>query len=114
MQYLIKANQVVLSGEKEVLMQYITNSHKSSMNGDVNPASWNTDYASFENFIEALGYTITNKVPSNCKLEGTTITSAQFMKTWKECGYNISETSLKLKIAERNVANIVKKMNLKR
>lgn len=114
MQYLIKANQVILSGEKEVLMQYISNSHKSSIKNDINPANWSTDYASFENFIEALGYTITNKIPSNCRLEGTTITSAQFLKTWKECGYDISETSLKLKIAERNVSNIIKKMKFKK
>lgn len=113
MQYLVKANQIVCSGDKEILMQYISNSHKTSIK-EGESANWRNDYANFESFIEALGYTVKNEFPSNCKIEGTTITGSQFMRTWKECNYNISETSLKLKLAEQNVKNIIRKMNLKR
>ena len=113
MQFLIKSNQVVCCGTKELIMQYISNSHKSSLQ-DEKSVNWNRDYVSFENFIEALGYSIKDKLPSNCKIEGTKITSAQFMKTWKECNYDVAETSIKLKLAERNVTNIIKKMKFKR
>lgn len=89
MKYLIRANKVVFSGNTQMIMKYISDFYKSETKEWTGKSGeWN-DLGKFKTFIEAMGYSIKDKIPSNCRCEGTAVTSSEFRKIWGECKFNI-------------------------
>ena len=114
MKYLIRANKVVFSGNMQMIMKYISDFYKSESKvwTDKNGA-WN-DLGKFKAFIESMDYAIKDKIPRNCRCEGTAITNTEFKKLWGECGFSIKEVATRLHSDERTVAQIVRKLKLRK
>lgn len=74
---------------------------------------WN-DLGKFKTFIESMGYSIKDKIPSNCRCEGTAVTNNEFIKIWNESKFNIKTVAERLHTDERTVAQIVRKMKLRK
>ena len=114
MKYLIRANKVVFSGNMQMIMKYISDFYKletkewTGKNGE-----W-TDLGKFKAFIESMGYSIKTKIPSNCRCEGTAVTNSEFIKIWGECKFNIQAVAERLHIDKRTVAQIVRKLKLRK
>ena len=114
MKYLIRANKVVFSGNMQMIMKYITDFYKSETKELTGKSGeWN-DLGKFKTFIEAMGYSLKDKIPSNCRCEGTAVTNSEFRKIWGECKFNIKAVAKRLHTDERNVAQIVRKMKLRK
>ncbi len=114
MKYLIRANKVVFSGNMQMIMKYISDFYKSdAKQWTCKSGEW-TDLGKFKTFIEGMGYSIKNKIPSDCRCEGTAITNDEFRKVWQECHFSIKDTAERLHIQERTVAQIVRKMKLRK
>lgn len=114
MKYLIRANKVVFSGNMQMIMKYISDFYKSDskMWTDKN-GSW-TDLGKFKTFIESMGYQIKDKIPGNCRCEGTAVTNTEFKKIWGEEGFSIKAVSERLHTDERTIAQIVRKLKLRK
>ncbi len=96
-----------------MIMKYISDFYKSECKiwTDKN-GEWN-DFGKFKTFIESMG-SIKDKIPSNCRCEGTAITNEEFKKIWGECNFSIIEVAKRLHIEERTAAQIVRKLKLKK
>ena len=114
MKYLIRANKVVFSGNMQMIMKYISDFYKSEAKQWTGKSGEWTDLGKFKTFIESMGYSIKDKIPSNCRCEGTAVTNAEFRKIWGECQFDIKATAERLHIDGRTVAQIVRKMKLRK
>lgn len=114
MKYLIRANKVVFSGNMQMIMKYISDFYKSETKDLTGKQGEWTDLGKFKAFIEAMGYSIKDKIPANCRCEGTAVTNAEFKKIWGECRFNIKTVAERLHTDERTVAQIVRKMKLRK
>jgi len=61
-----------------------------------------------------MGYSIKDKIPSNCRCEGTAVTNFEFRKIWRECNFDIKSVAKRLHIDERTLAQIIQKMKLRK
>lgn len=114
MKYLIRANKVVFSGNMQMIMKYISDFYKSeSKEWTGNSGEW-TDLGKFKAFIESMGYKIRDKIPSNCRCDGTAVTNAEFKKIWGECGFSVKLVAERLHTNERTVAQIARKLKLRK
>lgn len=114
MKYLIRANKVVFSGNMQMIMKYISDFYKSeSKEWTDKSGSW-TDLGKFKTFIESMGYSIKDKIPANCRCEGTAVTNSEFEKIWCECNFSVKLTAERLHISERAAAQIVRKLKLRK
>lgn len=114
MKYLIRANKVVFSGNLQMIMKYISDFYKSESKEWTEKSGEWTDIGKFKAFIESMGYSIKEKIPANCRCEGTAVTNAEFKKIWGECHFNIKAVAERLHTDERTVAQIVRKMKLRK
>lgn len=114
MKYLIRANKVVFSGNMQMIMKYISDFYKSETKLWTNKTGEWTDLGKFKTFIESMGYTIKDKIPSNCRCEGTAITNSEFIRIWNESKFDIKTVAERLHIDKRTVAQIVRKMKLRK
>lgn len=114
MKYLIRANKVVFSGNMQMIMKYISDFYKSESKIWMDKNGQFTDLGKFKTFIESMGYSIKDKIPSNCCCEGTAITNEEFRKIWGECHFNIKAVAERLHTDERTIAQIVRKMKLRK
>ena len=114
MKYLIRANKVVFSGNMQMIMKYISDFYKSEskMWTDKN-GIWN-DLGKFKTFIESIGYQVRDKIPGNCRCEGTAITNTEFKKIWGEEGFSVKAVANRLHTDERTIAQIVRKLKLRK
>lgn len=114
MKYLIRANKVVFSGNMQMIMKYISDFYKSEskMWTDKN-GNW-TDLGKFKAFIESMGYKIKDRIPGNCRCEGTAISNSEFKQIWGEEHFSVKGVAERLHIDERTVAQIVRKLKLRK
>ncbi len=114
MKYLIRANKVVFSGNMQMIIKYISDFYKSETKEWTGKSGeWN-DLGKFKTFIESMGYSIKDKIPSNCRCEGTAVTNYEFIKVWCECKFDIQAVAERLHIDKRTVAQIVRKLKLRK
>ncbi len=114
MKYLIRANKVVFSGNMKMIIKYVSDFYNSEVKEWTgNSGEWN-DLGQFKSFIESKGYSIKDKIPSNYRCEGTAITNAEFKKIWNECHFDIKTVAQRLHIEERIVAQIARKMKVRK
>lgn len=114
MKYLIRTNKVVFSGNMQMIMKYISDFYKSETKEWTGKSGeWN-DLGKFKTFIESMGYSIKDKIPSNCRCEGTAVTNSEFIKVWGECKFNIQAVAERLHTDKRTVAQIVRKLKLRK
>lgn|SRR5574344_2277962 len=114
MRYLIRANKVVFSGNMQMIMKYISDFYKSESKQWTDKSGEFTDLGKFKTFIESMGYVIKDKIPKNCRCEGTAVTNSEFIKIWGESGFDIKTVAQRLHIEERKVAQIVRKLKLRK
>lgn len=114
MKYLIRANKVVFSGNMQMIMKYISDFYKSESKLWTDKNGEFTDLGKFKTFIESMDYKIMDKIPSNCRCEGTAVTNAEFKKILGECGFCVKEVAKRLHADERTVAQIVRKLKLRK
>lgn len=114
MKYLIRANKVVFSGNMQMIMKYISDFYKSETKEWTGKSGEWTDLGKFKTFIESMGYSIKDKIPSNCRLERTAVTNEEFRKIWGECNFRIKAVAERLHTDERTVAQLVRKMKLRK
>lgn len=114
MKYLIRANKVVFSGNMKMIIKYVSDFYNFEVKEWTgNSGEWN-DLGQFKSFIESKGYSIKDKIPSNCRCEGTAITNAEFKEIWSECHFDIKTVAQRLHIEERIVAQIARKMKVRK
>ena len=89
MKYLIRANKVVFSGNMQMIMKYISDFYKSDSKIWTDKNGNFTDLGKFKTFIESMGYSIKDKITSNCRCEGTAVTNSEFRKIWTKCNFDI-------------------------
>ncbi len=114
MKYLIRANKVVFSGNKEMIVKYMSDFYKSESKQWLNKDGNYIDFGKFKTLIGSMGYEIKDKIPLNCRCEGTVVTNAEFKQIWGECNFNIKIVAKRLHIDERVVAQIVRKLKLRK
>lgn len=114
MKYLIRANKVVFSGNMQMIIKYISDFYKSeSKEWTGKSAEW-TDLGKFKTFIESMGYKIKDRIPGNCRCEGTAVTNSEFKKIWAECNFSVKLTAERLHTNERTIAQILRKLKLRK
>lgn len=114
MKYLIRANKVVFSGNMQMIMKYISDFYKSESKIWTDKNGEFTDIGKFKTFIESMGYSIKDKIPSSCRCEGTAVTNSEFIKIWNEEHFSIKAVAERLHIDERIAAQLVRKLKLRK
>lgn len=109
MKYLIRANKVVFSGNMQMIIKYISDFYKSETKEWAGKSGEWTDLGKFKAFVESMSYKIMDKIPSNCRCEGTAVTNAEFIKIWGECKFNIQAVAERLHTDKRTIAQRKKK-----
>lgn len=114
MKYLIRANKVVFSGNMQMIMKYISDFYKSESKLWTDKDGNFTDLGKFKAFIESMDYVIKDRIPSNCRCEGTAVSVNDFKRIYGECGFSIKATSERLHITERLAAQLIRKLKIKK
>lgn len=112
MKYLIRANKVVFSGNMQMIMKYITDFYKSESKMWTDKNGNFTDLGKFKTFIESMDYKIRDKIPGNCRCEGTAVSNTEFKKIWSEEHFSVKSVAELLHVDERTVAKIARKLKL--
>lgn len=114
MKYLIRANKVVFSGNKEMIVKYMSDFYKSESKEWLDKDGNCTDFGKFKTIIGGMGYQIKDKIPGNCRCEGTAVSNSEFKQIWGEEHFNIKSTAERLHITERECAQIIRKLKLRK
>lgn len=114
MQYLIRANKVVFSGNKEMIVKYISDFYKSESKQWLNKQGICEDFGKFKHFIGSMGYEIKDKIPGNCRCEGTAVSVTDFKRIFGEEGFSIKNTAERLHITERMAAQLARKLKVRK
>lgn len=114
MKYLIRANKVVFSGNMQMIMKYISDFYKSESKMWTDKDGNFTDLGKFKTFIESMDYMIKDKIPANCRCEGTAVSVAEFKKIFGEEHFSIKSTAQRLHITERQVAQLARKLKVRK
>lgn len=114
MKYLIRANKVVFSGNMQMIMKYISDFYKSDSKIWTDKNGQFTDLGKFKTFIESMRYSIKDKIPTNCRCEGTAVTNSEFIKIWGKCKFNIQAVAERLHTDKRTIAQIARKLKLRK
>lgn len=114
MKYLIRANKVVFSGNMQMLMKYISDFYKSESKMWTNQDGNFTDLGKFKTFIESMGYKIRDRIPGNCRCEGTAVSVSDFKKIFAEEDFSIKNTAERLHITERYAAQLARKLKIRK
>ena len=114
MKYLIRANKVVFSGNMQMIMKYISDFYKSESKMWTDKDGNFTDLSKVKTFIESMSYKIRDRVPGNCRCEGTAVSVSDFKKIFAEEGFSIKKTSERLHITERTAAQLARKLKIRK
>lgn len=114
MKYLIRANKVVFSGNKEMIMKYISDFYKSESKVWTDKNGEFTDLGKFKAFIESMDYKIMDKIPTNCRCEGTAVSIAEFKKIFAEEAFSVKKSAERLHITEKLSAQLARKLKIKK
>ena len=114
MKYLIRANKVVFSGNKEMIVKYMSDFYKSESKQWLDKEGNCIDFGKFKNLIGSMGYEIRDKIPSNCRCEGTSVSIADFKRIYGEEHFNLKAVAERLHITERMVAQLARKVKVRK
>jgi predicted methyltransferase len=114
MKYLIRANKVVFSGNMQMIMKYISDFYKSESKIWTDKDGNFTDLGKFKTFIESMDYTIKDRIPGNCRCEGTAVSISDFKRIYGEEHFNIKAVAERLHITERMAAQLARKLKVKK
>jgi hypothetical protein len=114
MKYLIRADKLVFSGNKEMIIKYVSDFYKSESKQWLDKNGVCQDFGKFKMFIESMGYKITDKIPSSCRCEGTAVSISDFKKVFFEEGCSIKATAERLHISERTTAQLARKLKVRK
>lgn len=114
MKYLIRANKVVFSGNMQMIMKYISDFYKSESKEWTDKNGEFTDLGKFKAFIESMEYKIRDKIPSNCRCEGTAVSISDFKKIFAEEGFSVKKTAARLHITDKLSAQLARKLKIKK
>lgn len=112
MKYLIRANKVVFSGNIQMIMKYISDFYKSEAKMWTDKDGNFTNLGKFKTFIKSMNYRIGDKIPGNCRCEGTAVSNAEFKKIWGEEHFSVKLVAERLHVDQRTVAKIARKLKL--
>lgn len=114
MKYLIRANKVVFSGNKEMIVKYMSDFYKSENKEWLDKDGNCIDFGKFKSIIGSMGYEIKDKIPSNCRCEGTAVSISEFKRIYGEEHFNLKAVSERLHISERDCAGLLRKLKLRK
>lgn len=114
MKYLIRANKVVFSGNLQMIMKYVSDFYKSESKLWADNDGNFTDLGKFKTFIESMDYKIMDKIPNNCRCEGTAISNAEFKQICGEEHYNLKAIAQRLHITEKLTAQLMRKLKIRK
>jgi len=114
MKYLIRANKFVFSGNKEMLVKYMSDFYKSESKQWLDKDGNCIDFGKFKSIIGNMGYEIRDKIPSNCRCAGTAVSIAEFKKICAEKGFSVKKTAERLHITEKLSAQLARKLKIKK
>lgn len=114
MKYLIRANKVVFSGNLQMIMKYVSDFYKSESKLWTDKNGNFTDLGKFKTFIESMNYKIIDKIPNNCRCEGTAISNAEFKQICGEEHYNLKAIAQRLHITEKLTAQLMRKLKIRK
>ena len=114
MKYLIRANKVVFSGNKEMIVKYMSDFYKSESKQWLDKDGNCIDFGKFKSIIGSMGYEIRDKIPGNCRCEGTAVSIGDFKRVFGEEHFSIKNTAERLHITERMAAQLVRKLKLRK
>lgn len=114
MKYLIRANKVVFSGNMQMIMKYISDFYKSESKIWTDKDGNFTDLGKFKTFIGSIGYEIRDKIPGNCRCEGTAVDVSEFKRIFGEEHFSIKNTAERLHITERMCAQLARKLKVRK
>lgn len=114
MKYLIRANKVVFSGNMQMIMKYISDFYKSESKIWTDKDGNFTDLGKFKTFIESMDYKIRDRIPGNCRCEGTAVSVSDFKKIFAEESFSIKKTAERLHITERTTAQLARKLKIRK
>ena len=114
MKYLIRANKVVFSGNMQMIMKYISDFYKSEAQMWTDKHGNFTDLGKFKTFIESMDYKIRDRIPGNCRCEGTAVSVIDFKRIYGEEGFSIKKTAQRLHITERLAAQLARKLKVRK
>lgn len=113
MKYLIRANKVVFSGNMQMIMKYISDFYKSESKMWTDKDGNFTDLGKFKAFIESMDYKIRDRIPGNCRAEGTAVSVSEFKKIYGEEGFSIKKVAARLHVSEKIVEKLSRKLKLR-
>ena len=114
MKYLIRANKVVFSGNMKMIIKYISDFYKSESKAWTDKNGEFTDLGKFKAFIESMDYRIRDRIPGNCRCEGTAVSVSEFKKIFGEEHFSIKATAERLHITERMAAQLARKLKVRK
>lgn len=114
MKYLIRANKVVFSGNLQMIMKYVSDFYKSESKLWTDKDGNFTYIGKFKIFIESIDYKIMDKIPNNCRFEGTAISNAEFKQICGEEHYNLKAIAQRLHITEKLTAQLMRKLKIRK
>lgn len=114
MKYLIRANKVVFSGNLQMIMKYVSDFYKSESKLWTDKDGNFIDLGKFKIFIESMDYKIMDKIPNNCRCEGTAISNAEFKQICGEEHYNLKNIAQRLHITEKLTAQLMRKLKIRK
>lgn len=114
MKYLIRANKLVFTGNKEMIVKYMSDFYKSESKQWLDKEGNCIDFGKFKAVIGSMGYVIKDKIPGSCRCEGTAVSNAEFKQIWGEEHFSVKAVAERLHISERQVAQLVRKLKLRK
>lgn len=114
MKYLIRANKVVFSGNKEMIVKYMSDFYKNESKEWLDKDGNCIDFGKFKSIIGSMGYEIRDKIPGNCRCEGTAVSIGDFKRVFGEEHFSIKNTAERLHITERMAAQLARKLKLRK
>ena len=114
MKYLIRANKVVFSGNLQMIMKYVSDFYKSESKLWADRDGNFMDLGKFKAFIESMDYKIVDRIPRNCRCQGTAISNSEFKQICREEHYNLKSISQRLHISEKLTAQLMRKLKIRK
>lgn len=114
MKYLIRANKLVFSGSKQMIVKYMSDFYKSESKEWLDKDGNCIDFGKFKNIIGSMGYEIKDKIPGSCRCEGTAVSVSDFKRIFIEEHFSIKNTAERLHITERLAAQLARKLKMKK
>lgn len=114
MKYLIRANKVVFSGNKQMIVKYMSDFYKTESKQWLDKDGNCIDFGKFKSIIGSMGYEIRDKIPGNCRCEGTGVSISDFKRIYGEEHFSLKATADRLHITERLAAQLARKLKVRK